>query len=153
MKDYANIDGNLACAARDYETKLIKTFLLPPLVDVVLGACCIWKRETGNKIEPAVNPGSITLTIHMDQPMKNGELPNKGYHIGLLLEHISEHAAPYLSSPDFKNTYDKYSNDFRWETIGNFPNITLWVYHGGNCKLVQVGTETIEKPVYAVDCA
>lgn len=70
--------------------------------------------------------------------------------INLLLERFSEQFSEVgrgeliSSTVDFAcNSYDVY-----------WPNLVMFVYFfGTTCKKVQVGTETIEKPVYRLECS
>lgn len=150
MKDY--VAEMVDDGYQEYVEHLTKAYLTQPVLDAVLGACAMWRRWTGEIVRPYVSPGSINLSLHMDAKLKDGTHVDKGYHVGLILEHIADHAGMYFKSDEFKRTNDASSDDFKWQGTGNFPWVSVYCYYGGTCQRVQVGTKTIEQPIYEVEC-
>lgn len=136
-----------------YVAKLTQINFLPEPYAVALGCCAMWKRWTGQIVRPYVLPGFISLTFHMETELKEGGFPDKEKHIGQILAHIQACGGWFLKDDgEYERTFDSYSDDFSFTGKGHFPSIKVYAYHGGNCQMVQVGTKTVEKPIYEVKC-
>lgn len=137
-----------------YVSSLTRAMLVPQILDIAKGAWVVWKKATGLSAEIS-NWTTADITIRLDMGAKmpiTGEYPNKEYHLNLVLEHILQHIGPYTSQEDFEISADNQSHDFKIRCSGNFPDLSVYAYHGGNCEYVQTGTETLERPIYEMRC-
>jgi hypothetical protein len=122
-----------------------------PLYDVAGAAIKYWAELTGASEYPACLDDSITMSVHLSHLKPNGRFPTREYDVAMLVEFIDERLESLgytLRDPRF----DEASLDFTWAAKSGGLRFNLWAYHGGNCTLKQVGTETRETPVYEMKC-
>jgi hypothetical protein len=127
-----------------------------PVFDISRAARDFWKALTGGDLSinyygsgPCV--ASMVLSTSMGVLMPNGKYPSRALELNLLVEFIDDRMETLGWKFRESVEADTSSTDFRWNAPGKILN--LYAYHGGNCRYEQVGTETVEQPIYAMKCA
>lgn len=114
--------------------------------DLLKKAAAFWHELTGN--QPAVSP--TYMSVQMGKAKANGRYPTRAYDLQLLAEFIDDTGGDLLDFDAFKIQHDSSSTDLQWG--GSGLHVSVWAYHGGNCVYEQVGTETIQQPIYEAKC-
>ena len=140
----------LANANKAYERALKNIETMIPIVDASTRVAEFWKELTGQDEKPGSSAGHAYLYVHMGRLMSNGCYPTRAKEIGLLIERIDELLDGLVPFDKFTIEVDEWTTTYRW---GKYNQLfVLYASNGGNCQYKQVGTETVETPIYDVEC-
>jgi hypothetical protein len=122
-----------------------------PRFDVMAAATRYWQDLTGLSASWYYGYGSVTMSVQLGDLMPSGRYPTREYHVALLVEFIDEQLMERGMDFELDSSFDRRSLDFHWYETGT-TRVHLYAYHGGNCTIKRVGTETIERPIYKMEC-
>lgn len=147
MTRYMQEKSNLM---KTYDRNLMGLIDSLPIFRVADELIKFWKELTGCTAEFSYSCRIVVLRVYMGHTMRNGEYPTRGWELALLAEYADELMAPYVEFDQFTQELDAYSTDMKW---GAFPGkLQIHAWHGGNCTYKQVGSKTIEQPIYEMEC-
>lgn len=136
-----------------YTRQLTQSFLMKAQEHRINKIADKWKELTGNEEDFSAYNGCFYIYLDMGKPMANGEYPDKGKHLGQLLEYAEEVLGYTVDHKRERNdSVDNYSHTFQWYGWKDFPNIQIHAQHGGNCKLVKTNVRYEERWDYDTVC-
>jgi len=134
-----------------YEARLKTLDRLLAIKDVTRKLEAYWQELTGERVTFSFGGTYFYAYFSMGRLMRNGRYPNKHQHVSAMIERADELLEGLVAFDDFREKKDVYSHDFLWGKPYN-EVLKLYFRHGGNCAQVQVGTRTVEEPIYEYRC-
>jgi len=141
-----------AKAIAEFENNLQHIDKTVALFDIGIKIATYWGELVGEEVKPAIaGYNSVIITLSMGHKMLDGKYPSKSLHLGLLREYADELLEEHFAFDDFKVNHDQWSSDLLWGN-GYTASFKIYANHGGDCTYKQVGTKTVEQPIYEMEC-
>lgn len=117
--------------------------------DAAVAGMRFWRDLTGKCVDPHLGSSYVKLSVWMTDKTHGRFVTRR--HFNELVEVVDDYlvAAGYDTKITFKT--DSHSLDVTIACRDFFIVLESW--HGGVCARKQVGTKTVEQPIYEVECA
>ena len=136
----------------EYVDKLAQSMLMEDTMPRLTHLEWYWSELTGLKIQFGCYLKHVYVYIDMGAEMpETGQHPSKAKHLAIWLEEL-EDTFGYRIGKTRRESVDQYDQNFYWDGWKHFPDVTVHVAHGGNCRLVVKSRKMVEQCEYETVC-